>query len=48
MAHVAAAGPMDIRVDGKVLFSNVANAEAVKTAQQYTIEAIGPRWVELM
>jgi hypothetical protein len=27
VAHVAAAGPMDIRVDGKVVFANVAVGE---------------------
>jgi hypothetical protein len=27
VAHVAAAGPMDIRVDGKVVFANVATGE---------------------
>lgn len=30
IAHVAAAPPADIKVDGKTLFSNVANGEALK------------------
>jgi hypothetical protein len=29
VAHTAAVGPADVRVDGKVLFSNIANGEAL-------------------
>jgi hypothetical protein len=43
VAHTAAVGPADIRVNGKVLFSNVANGESldvVVPAGTYTVEIV--------
>lgn len=43
VAHVAAAPPADIRVDGKVLFSNVANGEGltlVVPAKTYSVDIV--------
>ena len=43
VAHTAAAPPADIRVDGKVLFRNVANAEALTLlvpAATYTVDIV--------
>lgn len=43
VAHTAAVGPADIRVNGKVLFSNVANGESldvVVPAATYTVEIV--------
>lgn len=43
VAHTAAAPPADIRVDGTVLFRNVANAEALTVlvpAKTYTIDIV--------
>lgn len=43
VAHVAAAPPADIRVDGKVLFSNVANGEGltlVVPAKSYGVDIV--------
>ena len=51
VAHTAAVGPADIRVNGKVLFANVANGESldlVVPAATYTVDIVptgtnGPR-----
>lgn len=43
VAHTAAVGPADIRVNGKVLFQNVANGESlyvVVPAATYTVEIV--------
>jgi hypothetical protein len=43
VAHTAAVGPADIRVNGKVLFANVANGESldvVVPAGTYTVEIV--------
>jgi hypothetical protein len=43
VAHTAAAPPADIRVDGEVLFRNVANAEALTLlvpAKTYTVDIV--------
>lgn len=43
VAHTAAVGPADIRVNGKVLFSNVANGESldvVVPAGTYTVDIV--------
>lgn len=43
VAHTAAVGPADIRVNGKVLFSNVANGESldvVVPAATYSVEIV--------
>jgi hypothetical protein len=43
VAHTAAAPPADIRVDGKALFRNVANAEALTLlvpAKTYTVDIV--------
>jgi hypothetical protein len=43
VAHTAAAPPADIRVDGNVLFRNVANAEALTVivpAKTYTVDIV--------
>ena len=43
VAHVAAAPPADIKVDGKVLFDNVANGEAltlVVPAKTYNVAVV--------
>jgi Domain of unknown function (DUF4397) len=43
VAHTAAVGPADIRVNGQVLFSNVANGEsldAVVPAGRYSVEIV--------
>jgi hypothetical protein len=43
VAHVAAAGPMDVRVDGKVVFANVATGEylyKVVPAMTYSVDFV--------
>jgi hypothetical protein len=43
IAHVAAVPPADVRVDGKVLFANIANGEAlnlVVPVATYTVEIV--------
>ncbi len=43
VAHTAAVGPADIRVNGKVLFANVANGESLEVvvpAGTYTVEIV--------
>jgi hypothetical protein len=43
VAHTAVVGPADIRVDGKVLFANIANGESltlVVPATTYTVEIV--------
>ena len=43
VAHTAVVGPADIRVNGKVLFANIANGESLKLtvpAATYTVEIV--------
>jgi len=43
VAHTALVGPADIRVNGKVLFANIANGESLKLvvpAATYTVEIV--------